>query len=91
MVKRPTPDRRLNEGALSRDPAASYAAIEAESGARALELWRVRLPDCLFLKGAIPDLYVLAAPKKLAAPLLCAMVAAWLFTRGSKRSSPPSP
>jgi hypothetical protein len=45
MVKRPMPERRLNEGALSRDPAASYAAIEAESGARALELCRVRLPD----------------------------------------------
>jgi len=74
-------DRAVLHDALSRDPAARYAVIEAESGVRALELRRARLPGCLNLKGAIPDLYVLDALKKLAAPLLCAMAAAWLFTR----------
>jgi CheY-like chemotaxis protein len=53
--------------ALSRDPAAHYVMIEAESGDRALELWRARKPDCLILKGDLPDLRVLDALKKLAA------------------------
>ena len=52
--------------ALSRDPAARYVVIEAESGDRALELCRARKPDCLILKGDLPDLRVLDALKKLA-------------------------
>src|SRR5262245_29435410 len=53
--------------ALSRDPAARYVVIEAASGDRALELWRVRKPDCLILKGDLPDLHILDALKKLGA------------------------
>jgi PAS domain S-box-containing protein len=63
--------------ALSRDPAASYVVIEAESVGRALELRRARKPDCLILKGDLPDLQVLDALKKLAAEegsLACAVV-----------------
>ena len=52
--------------ALSRDPAARYVVIEAESGERALELCRARRPDCLILKSDLPDLHVLEALKKLA-------------------------
>ena len=52
--------------ALSRDPAARYVVIEAESGDRALELCRARKPDCLILKSDLPDLNVLEALKKLA-------------------------
>jgi PAS domain S-box-containing protein len=51
---------------LSRDPAARFLVIEAESGDRALELCRARRPDCLILKGDLPDLPVLDALKKLA-------------------------
>ncbi|HEY6399962.1 MAG TPA: PAS domain S-box protein, partial [Blastocatellia bacterium] len=53
--------------ALSRDPAASYVVIEAESGGRAMELCRARKPDCLILKGDLPDLRVVDALKKLVA------------------------
>src|SRR5262249_52688328 len=59
-------DRAALVDALSRDPA-RYVVIEAESGARALELRHARKPDCLILKGALPDLHVLDALKKLAA------------------------
>jgi PAS domain S-box-containing protein len=52
--------------ALSRDPA-SYVVIEAESGGRAMELCRARKPDCLILKGDLPDLRVVDALKKLVA------------------------
>jgi PAS domain S-box-containing protein len=52
---------------LSRDPSARYVVIEAESGDRALELRRERKPDCLILKGDLPDLRVLDALKKLGA------------------------
>jgi hypothetical protein len=45
--------------ALSRDPAASHAVIEAEGGGRALEMRRARKPDCLILKGGLPDLRVI--------------------------------
>src|SRR5262249_2051830 len=41
-----------------RDPAARYVAIEAESLGQALELLRARKPDCLILKGDLPDLRV---------------------------------
>jgi PAS domain S-box-containing protein len=60
-------DRAALHDVLSRDPAASYAVIEAESGDRALELCLARKPDCLILKGDLPDLHVLDALKKLAA------------------------
>ena len=41
--------------ALSRDPAARYVVIEAESVFRALELCRERSPDCLILDYGTPD------------------------------------
>src|SRR5262249_47964552 len=53
--------------ALSRDPAARYVVIEADSGAKAIDLCRAEMPDCLILKGDLPDLDVLDALKKLAA------------------------
>src|SRR5215813_2394548 len=59
-------DRAALRDALSRDPA-RYVVIEAESGARALELCHARKPDCLILKGVLPDLHVLDALKRLAA------------------------
>jgi PAS domain S-box-containing protein len=59
-------DRAAVRDALSRDPAASYVVIEAESGGRALDLCRARMPDCLILKGDLPDLHILDALKKLA-------------------------
>lgn len=52
---------------LSRDLAARYLGIEAQSRVRAFEPCRARKPDCLILKGALQDLYVLDALKKLAA------------------------
>jgi PAS domain S-box-containing protein len=60
-------DRAALHDALSRDPAARYAVIEADSGAKAIELCRAGMPDCLILKGDLPDLHVLDALKKLAA------------------------
>jgi PAS domain S-box-containing protein len=59
-------DRTVLHEELSRDPAASYVVIEAESGFRALELWRARKPDCLILKSSLLDLDVLDALKELA-------------------------
>jgi PAS domain S-box-containing protein len=59
-------DRTVLQEALSRDPAERYVVIEAESGARALELRRERKPDCLILKSHLPDLYATDALKKLA-------------------------
>src|SRR5262249_39031484 len=53
--------------ALSRDPAARYVVIEADSVAQATELCRAGMPDCLILKGDLPDLHVLDALKDLAA------------------------
>jgi PAS domain S-box-containing protein len=53
--------------ALSRDPAARYVVIEADSVAQAIELCRAGMPDCLILKGDLPDLHVLDALKNLAA------------------------
>src|SRR5262245_16226513 len=70
-------DRAALHDALSRDPAARYVVIEADSGAKAIELCRARMPDCLILKGDVPDLHVLDALKKLAAeegPPACAVV-----------------
>jgi PAS domain S-box-containing protein len=52
---------------LSRDPAAPFMVIEAESGDRALELCRARKPDCLILEGNLPDMNALDALKKLSA------------------------
>jgi PAS domain S-box-containing protein len=60
-------DRAALRDAFSRDPAANYVVIEVESGARALELRRARRPDCVILKGDLPDMHVLDALKKLAA------------------------
>ena len=59
-------DRAVLHDALSRDPAARYAVIEAESGARALELCRERSPDCLILDHDLSDLSVLDVLKELA-------------------------
>src|SRR5262245_34100368 len=53
--------------ALSLDPAARYVVIEADGGAKAIELCRAGMPDCLILKGDLPNLNVLDALKKLAA------------------------
>jgi len=60
-------DRAALHDALSRDPAARYVVIEADSGAQAIELCRAGMPDCLILKGDLPDLHVLDALKNLAA------------------------
>src|SRR5262245_33142383 len=60
-------DRAALHDALSRDPAARYVVIEADSGAKAIELCRARMPDCLILKGDLQDLHVLDELKKLAA------------------------
>src|SRR5262245_36870088 len=59
-------DRAALHDALSRDPAARYVVIEADSVAQAIELCRARMPDCLILKGDLPDLHVLDALKNLA-------------------------
>jgi DNA-binding NarL/FixJ family response regulator len=53
--------------ALSRDPAAPFMVIEAESGDRALELCRAWKPDCLILEGDLPDMNALDALRKLSA------------------------
>src|SRR5262249_35815359 len=60
-------DRAALHDALSRDPAARYVVIEAESGLRALELCRARRPDCLVIDHDLPDLSGLDVLKKLAA------------------------
>jgi len=60
-------DRAALHDALSRDPGARYVIIEAESGARALELCHARLPDCLILGDDLADLHALDVLKKLAA------------------------
>jgi hypothetical protein len=60
-------DRATLREALSRDPAARYVIIEAESGARAIDLRRDRSPDCLILDHDLSDLSGLEALKKLAA------------------------
>src|SRR5215468_168692 len=59
-------DRAALHDALSHDPAARYVVIEADSGAKAIELCRAKMPDCLILKVDFPDLPVLDALKKLA-------------------------
>jgi PAS domain S-box-containing protein len=60
-------DRAALRDALSRDPAARYVVIEAESGPRAIELCHARKPDCLILDHDLPDLSGLDALKKLVA------------------------
>ncbi|MGH9849136.1 MAG: response regulator, partial [Blastocatellia bacterium] len=60
-------DRATLRDVLSRAPAARYVIIEAESGARALELCRARSPDCLVLGYDLPDLSGLELLKRLAA------------------------
>jgi PAS domain S-box-containing protein len=60
-------DRADLQDALSRDPVARYVVIEADSGARAIELCRERSPDCLILNHDLPDLSGLDVLKKLAA------------------------
>jgi len=68
LIADDAPDSRAAlRDTFSRDQEARYVVIEAESGDRALELWRARKPDCLILKGDLPDLHVLDALKKLAA------------------------
>ncbi|HKQ78043.1 MAG TPA: PAS domain S-box protein [Blastocatellia bacterium] len=52
---------------LTRDPSARYAVIEAEDGARALELRRERMPDCVIIDRNLADIAALEALKKLAA------------------------
>src|SRR5687767_14061410 len=59
-------DRAVFHEALSRDPAARYVVIEAESGACALKLRRARKPDCLIINGRLPDFDVADFLKKLA-------------------------
>jgi CheY-like chemotaxis protein len=49
-------DRAALHDAFSRDPGARYVVIEADSGARAIELCRERSPDCLILDHDLPDL-----------------------------------
>ncbi|MBO0725489.1 MAG: PAS domain S-box protein [Blastocatellia bacterium] len=66
LIADDAPDSRAAlTDAISRDPAASYVAIEAESSDRALEMCRERRPDCLILKGDLPVLRVLDALRKL--------------------------
>src|SRR5262245_21396165 len=60
-------DRAALHDALSRDPTARYVVIEADSVAQAIEICRAGFPDCLILKGDLPDLHVLDALKNLAA------------------------
>src|SRR5262245_14700658 len=60
-------DRAALRNVLSRDPAARYVIIEAESGARALELCRAHSPDCLILDYDLPDLSGLESLKRLVA------------------------
>jgi len=68
LIAAATPeDRARAHDALSRDPAARYVIIEAESGLRALELCRARRPACLILDQDLPDLSGLDVIKKLAA------------------------
>jgi PAS domain S-box-containing protein len=59
-------DRAALHSSLSRDPEACYVMIEAESGARALELCRERPPDCLILDNDLSDLSGLDVLKELA-------------------------
>jgi hypothetical protein len=60
-------DRAALRNALSRERASRFVIIEAESGARALELCRARSPDCLILDYDLPDLSGLESLKRLAA------------------------
>jgi signal transduction histidine kinase len=60
-------DRIALHDALSRDPATRYEIIDAESGARALELFHARKPDCLILEDDLPDSHGLDLLKRLAA------------------------
>jgi PAS domain S-box-containing protein len=79
LIADDAPESRASlRDALSRDPAAHYVAIEAESGERALEMRRAQRPDCPILKGDLPDLCVLDAVKKASAQEglpACAVVA----------------
>jgi PAS domain S-box-containing protein len=56
----------LRETFLS-DPDARFSVIEAESGARALELRRARSPDCLILDDILPDMSAVEAIERLTA------------------------
>jgi PAS domain S-box-containing protein len=81
-------DRTALHEALSRDPAARYMVIEAESGVLALELCRASKPDCLILKSGLPDLDVSDAVGKLAVDegsSACAVVA--LVDEGDAQSA----
>src|SRR5215813_4150060 len=60
-------ERAALRESLLHDPRARYAVIEAEDGARALELHRARKPDCMILAYDLPGLSALEALKKLAA------------------------
>src|SRR5262245_12249020 len=79
-------DRATLREALLSDPAAFYSVIEAETGARALELRRARKPDCLILAEGLPDMSVVEALKRLTAEdglSACAVVA--LVSEGAAR------
>ncbi|HEX5085174.1 MAG TPA: PAS domain S-box protein [Blastocatellia bacterium] len=80
LIEDDAPESRAPlRNSLSRDPAARYMVIEAESGGRALELCRATGPDCLIFKGDLPDLRLLDALKKLSAregSPACAAIAA---------------
>ncbi len=67
LVAATAPERRAAlRDSLARDPEARYVMIEAESGARALELCRERPPDCLILDNDLSDLSGLDVIEKLA-------------------------
>src|SRR5262249_12820826 len=65
-------DRARLREALTSDPAPRYVILEAESGARAIELRRERSLDCIILDHALPDLAGIDVVKQLAAEGLTA-------------------
>jgi PAS domain S-box-containing protein len=70
-------DRATLRETLLSDPEARFSVIEAESGARALELRRARSPDCLILDDGLPDMSAVEAIERLTAEdgsLSCAVV-----------------
>src|SRR5262249_25792379 len=63
---------------LMLDQTARYSVIEAETGARALELRRAQKPDCLILAEGLPDMSLVETLKRLNAEdrsSACAVVA----------------
>ncbi|MGE0127018.1 MAG: PAS domain S-box protein [Blastocatellales bacterium] len=71
-------DRALLRETLWGNRAARYSVIEAETGARAIELRRERSPDCVIVNHDLPDMPGLEAIKRFTAEsesLACGMVA----------------